>query len=159
MADPVTIGLVAMGAGAAMSAGGNIMGNLSQADQERKNADFLDEQAQFAYDAGVRSERVYMDEATTFKAQQVSKFAKAGIQIGTSQIDAIQETNRRIGEEVAAIRAERDMNVRTARLRAQAARDKADTLGSFGYNALTAGGGLLAAGGNIAATGAKGGKF
>lgn len=149
MADPITIGAIMMGAGGVASAVGGIKSNLDAAKAERENAKFYAEQAGFAMEAGRRTEETFLRETANFMGNQVSAFAKAGVDASGSVLSVIADTEEKARQEVAAIRTERDLNVKTAMNRQRNSAKNADRYSGFWNNALPAAGTLLSSAGSI----------
>jgi hypothetical protein len=149
MADPVTIGLGAMAAGGVVRGIGQWAANQDQADAERKNAAYYDEQAAFAEASWKREREIYQREGQLAVGAQMSAFAKAGVDMQGSPLLAQFDTLKKIDDELAAIDAEGAMNVRLARLRSKNSREYADSLSSFRNNALQFGGTILGTGGDM----------
>lgn len=147
MADPVSASVI--GAGALMGGTGNLIANLEQADAEERNAQWLDEQARFAEKAGQLDYARRADELNEFRGSQIANFGARGGAFGSTEASLMAETDRRIERELAAIRAQTDINVREAMLRGKDARMKAGRLRSFGLNALQFGGSVLGGAGRI----------
>lgn len=138
--DPITIAL--MGGGLLLQAYGNYQANLSQADAARKNAGFYREQAQFAKEAGERQQMIFDRETQIQYGEQLSAYAKAGVDTQSSSLFFAKQMLFR-QQESFAIKKEADMNVRLALLRADQAATQADTLEDPTLNMIQAAGPLL----------------
>ena len=147
MADPVTAAVVV---GTTLTVAGKIKANRDQAKAEERNAGFFDEQAEFIEDAGRREEFLFEQQLDETEAAQIGSFAKAGIDLSGSPLLRLQETARLAAIEKGAIKRDVRQRARLARLRGDAARERADDLKDPLNNILTAGGGALTAGAILA---------
>ena len=141
MASP----LVLMGAGTALQIAGQWMSNWEMAQQERRNAAFYQEQAQYARLSAMRAEQIAEFDYTHKVGQQISDYAGSGVDISGSAATTIGGTLKNAIDEVWATKKKGDMDVKLATMRGSFAQDRADTLASPGYNALQAGTTLLRA--------------
>lgn len=139
-----------MGAGLALNAYGNYMADLAQADAEAQNAGFYREQAAFAREAGDRQQLIFDRESKVLFGEQLSGFAKAGIDTSESSNFMAQQIFFR-SQESFAIERETDMNVRLASLRADQADKTAKDLRRAAP--LRAAGTILGGAGQIAGRG------
>lgn len=139
-------GLAMIGLGSLMSGIAGIKSNLDQASAERANAAFFMEQARFAEIAGERAEFLLRAEANRVRGQQISTFAKAGVDLSGSALSVLADTANREERESLAIRRETELNVKMAMLRAQSSQELADSLSSFTNNALQFGASILSGG-------------
>ena len=135
-----------MGAPAAIVAAGTIISLVGQqqkadaeAEQERQNEIYFNEQANNIFQAGVREESIFVDETEDILGRQISSFAKGGVTLEGSPMLLLKQNLQRAREEIGAIRFFRDQNVRLARLRGQSAGSRADGISSaqFGRSAGT----------------------
>jgi hypothetical protein len=116
----VALGLVIQGYG-------QMQANQAQADAEAKNAGFYREQADFAREAGERQIGIFNRESDMLYGEQQSAFAKAGVDTQSSSLFMAKQMLHRQDESYA-IKAESDMNVRLAMLRASQADSTAASL-------------------------------
>lgn len=140
-----------MAAGTAMNVMGNMRANQDKARAEAANASYYREQAAFADEAGKRAEKIFERKADRLYGQQVSAFAKAGVDIGSgSALDFLGESKALQIEERYAIKREAEMNVRLASLRANASMETSRAYGDSTNNFLQAGGTILTGAGMMA---------
>lgn len=125
MADPVTIGLVAMAAGSAIGATGGMMADKAQADAEEKNAEYYRKQAGYSSSATDREVDIFKHEVDDLLGRQMTAFGKAGIDMSGSPLLLIGQTQDRAKSEIEAIREKGRQNVELTLLRAQSAEDTA----------------------------------
>lgn len=109
-----------LGAGMFMGGIGRAQADYAQADAERENAQYYREQADFAAQAGRRQRDIFERDSKILVGDQLSAFAKAGIDTQASSFFIANTTLQR-SRESGAIKAEADMNVRLASLRANQA--------------------------------------
>jgi len=146
----VILGSIAA-AGLATSAYGNIKANQAQAEAERANASFLEEQARFAQAATQRELSIYRDQSEEFRGAQVSAFARGGVDLtGSPMLVLANAKARQVGEERAIID-DGKAKAREAFLKAGASMEQAERLSSFEANVLPViGQGLSTASGFLA---------
>lgn len=145
-----------MGAGMFLSAYGQYQANRDEADAEQQNAEFFFEQAKHAEESARREESIYRQESEENFGNQVSSFAKAGVDISGSPLMMLAGARANNAEEVNAIRAEGAIRTRLAYMRGASAENKANTLRSTKYNLLQAGGTFLTGGGRMLASSGQG---
>jgi hypothetical protein len=116
-----------MGVGLGLQAYGMFRANNAQAAAEEANAGFFREQADFAREAGDRQRKIFNHESDYLFGDQMSAFAKAGVDTGSSSYFMSQQVLFR-QEESYAIKKEADMNVRLAMLRADQSQQTANSL-------------------------------
>lgn len=148
MAAPV------VAAGVGLGQAGEVYGDIQQANAENANQQFYGEQAEFAQKAGDRAEYLINQKENDIISQQLSSFAKAGVQVQGSALQILGETARRAESERQAARTESDFNVRLARLRQQASADRQKALLDPMTWLLRGGGAIAGAGGQMASQGA-----
>ena len=124
----------AFGAGIGLQISGQRAANEAQAEAEARNAAFFEEQAKFFEDATDRELAIFETESDMIIGGQLATFARAGIDISGSALGVIAQTKEQQSREKSAIKAEGEMNVKLARLKAQDASAVADTLSSSSYN-------------------------
>lgn len=146
MASPV--GMALMGAGAVLKTIGQIKANNDQAEAELKNASFYREQAAYAREVGDRQKNLFDDASQVLYGEQLSGFAKAGVDTSSSSFFMAKQMLSR-QQESHAITREADMNVRIASLRADQAKQTADALTDPTNQFLQVAGGLASAAGGI----------
>jgi hypothetical protein len=100
---------------------------LAQARAERENSSFYRYQAAFAQEAGDRKLEVFDHQSKILYGEQLSGFAKAGIDTAESSRFVAEQTLLR-GQESYAIDRDTEMNVMLANLRANAADARANDL-------------------------------
>jgi coproporphyrinogen III oxidase-like Fe-S oxidoreductase len=145
----IEVGALVMGVGALVETIGGVKSNTDEAESERANSAFYLEQAQFAKDSATREEAIFTDQAERFKKNQAGLFARNGVSMTGSKIAMLADTDKRIRDEIEAIRREGEMNVKTATLRANASKRNADRLSDPWNNIMQSGGKLLSGGANI----------
>jgi hypothetical protein len=110
--------LALMAAGLLLRGFGQSQANAAQADEERLNASFYREQAEYAEDAGIRQREIFDRESQVLYGEQMSSFAKAGVDTSSSSNYMASQILTRQRESFA-IKREADMNVRLAMLRSE----------------------------------------
>jgi hypothetical protein len=132
---------------------GQYKADKAQAKAEEENGKFLREQEKLAKKATARELDIFDYESKQLSQNQMSAFARAGVDISGSPLAVMAETRLQQMKERAAIETEGTFNARLARLRSdssmQAARDIRGTMG------LRAGASLLTGGANAAAAWSK----
>lgn len=116
-----------MGAGLALNIMGQARADADQADAEERNAAYYREQAAYAAKVGERQQDIFDRESKILVGDQMSAFAKAGVNTQSSSLFMAKEMLFR-QEESNAIKVEADQNVRLAMLRADSAQSTADAL-------------------------------
>jgi hypothetical protein len=134
--------------GTAIAAYGQVKSANDQADAERKNQKFFEEQAKFIQESGERVEGIYRRDVDQFVGNQISAFGRAGVDMSGSALLVIEDTRQREADEIAAIRKETASNVRLARMRGEGAAVNARNIQTSGY--LAAGGSILGGAGRVA---------
>ena len=146
-----------MGAGLVVRAIGRDRANQAEAEIEAQNAAFYREQAQFAEDSGRRAQLLFERDSIVLFGEQASGLANAGIGASTSSLFmAQQELFRDV--ESRAIRADADMNVRLATLRAGMSDQKINQLNDSSTQIMGVLGDALSIGSSLAAQGAFSGE-
>src|SRR5690606_24620807 len=92
-------GLAMIGLGSLIQGVSGIKSNLAKASVERANAAFFMEQARFAEIAGERAEFLLRAEANRVRGQQISAFAKAGVDLSGSALSVLADTANREARE------------------------------------------------------------
>jgi peptidyl-tRNA hydrolase len=123
----MAIGAVLMGAGLALDAYGNAKANKAQAAAEERNAQFLRRQAHFNQQSGERQLLLFDRESAILHGDQLSAFAKAGIDTASSARFMALEMGFRQEERIA-IKDEFRLDVDLARLRAEDSQRAANSL-------------------------------
>lgn len=142
-----------MGAGLVVRAIGRDKANQAEAEIEAQNAAFYREQAQFAEDSGRRAQLIFDRDSVVLFGEQAAGLANAGIGSSVSSMFmAQQELYRDV--ESRAIRAEADMNVKLATLRAGMSDQKINQLNSRSNKFLGVLGDTLSMGSSLASMGA-----
>lgn len=131
--EPVSLAL--LGGGLLLKGIGTAQANMAQAEAERDNASFYREQAKFAKEAGERQQMIFDRESEVLYGEQLSAFAKAGVDTSGSSL-FMAKTMLYRQQESFAIKQEADMNVRLAMLRADHSDRTADGLSDPLNNAL-----------------------
>jgi hypothetical protein len=133
--------------GTAISIFGQMQANLAQAQAERENAAWLEEQAAFIQESTERSLSIYQRDSEFFKESQLEALGSSGFKLTGTASDIYDDTLMSISEEFEAIKRQGYMQQKEALLKANQASRQGQRLGSFEYNALQAAGtGLTAAG-------------
>lgn len=138
--------VAAYAAGTIMKAYGEQQAAESEAQANLENAKLYKEQAEFAREAGERQREIFDRESEILLGDQMSAFAKAGVDTSNSSMYLAKSMLFR-SQESYAIKTETDMNVRLAMLRGDHAIAEANRLKD--PNRLTMsllGGGLQMAG-------------
>lgn len=135
-----------MATGAALQIWGQYSANQAQAEQERQNAAFYDEQAKFAQESALRQSALASQEYEFRKGAQFSAYAKGGVDISGSAAVVLADTLANKVNELNAIKRKGEMEVKLARMRGAQSSDQADMLSSPGYNLLQTSGTLLTLG-------------
>lgn len=118
------VGLAFLGVGTFIEGQAKYNALLDQSYAEKANASFFRDQADFAQFAGDRQKVIYNEESQVLYGEQMSGFAKAGIDTENSSFFmATQMLQRNRGAN--AITLETDMNVRLANARADASQSVA----------------------------------
>lgn len=151
----MSIMIGAMAVGTIIKSFGQIKANNDQAAAERANAAYYREQADFAKKAGDRKRTIFDRESTVIYGDQVSGFAKAGVDTANSSFFLAQQMLYRQTESFA-IKQEADANVRLAMLRAEQSESTANALSDPLNNALMIGGNVLSLAGNFIPAGGGG---
>lgn len=143
----------AVGLGAA-GLGLNIFGmasaNEAQSKAEQANADYYNEQSEFARKAMLRDLSIYKDQAAEQMGGQITGYAAGGVNLEGSPMLELASTKARQISEEAAIKAGGQAKIREAYLRAGASQANADRLGGFGATFLPALGSALGFAGQTA---------
>jgi hypothetical protein len=135
--------LFLMAAGTALQVYGQYKANMDQAEAEIQNSIYYEKQAQFALQSQFRQEDLAKREYEFRKGAQVSAYGKGNVDISGSAAGVVAETLAQKVEELNAIKQKGTMEFTLARSRSQQSQKQADTLRSFEYNALQAGGTIL----------------
>lgn len=138
-------------AGTGVSIYGNVKANQTQAQAERANAAFLQEQARFAKEATLRELSIFRDTARDVLSEQVSAFGASGSDLSGSPMLVLAKTEARRVKEEAAIIEDGRMKEREAYLKAGASIEQADRLSSWEANWLPAVGQVLTTGSGFVA--------
>jgi hypothetical protein len=125
------VGAALLGAGTIIKAYGDIQSANAQAKAEEQNASFYREQAGYAEISGQRQLEVFDAETQVLVGQQGSAFAKAGVDM-SSAANFIGNQALMRQREAYSIKAESDMNVRLANLRADHSQASADAMRQSG---------------------------
>ena len=137
----MAVGLIA--AGTALSIFGQMQANFAQAQAERENAAWLDEQANFLEQSSAREAKIFERQARLQIGEQIGGFSASGVELSGSALDTIRESFSLMEDELQAISDQGRMSVREALLKSGASRRNANRLGSFGLNAIQASGTAL----------------
>lgn len=130
--DPLTIFV----AGTALSMFGQYQANMAQAQAERENAAWLDQQAEYAEIANQREQSIFIRESNQFLGAQFDAISTSGVDLAGSALDTIDESYNLVARELEAIQLSGEMQVREALLKAGAARTNANRLSDPGLNLL-----------------------
>lgn len=129
------LGYAAVAAGA-LQAYGSWSSNLSRAKEEADNANWLEQQADYAIRAMARGISIREIGYTQQLSQQISGYAGSGVAISGSAAVTTAGNIKNLVDETAALRDKAYMEANLLRKRAALARKASRTLGSFEYNAL-----------------------
>ena len=135
--------LAIFGLGLGMQMFGQYSANRAQAKAERENALWMREQAAFMREAAKREEGLFKEQLKQTLSKQPASFASRGIEMAGSALDFIENTYRQGEEELTAIRAQSDMQIRGALKQADAGLTRSRNLKSFSNNFMQSGGTLL----------------
>lgn len=130
--DPLTI----YAAGTVLSIFGQYQANMAQAQAERENAAWLEQQAEYARIANQREQSIFIRESNQLIGAQFDAISTSGVDLAGSALDTIDETYRLVERELEAIQLSGEMQIREALLKAGAARANADRLSDPGLNLL-----------------------
>ena len=125
-------------AGTAVQILGQIGQNYEQSLQERINAKFYNDQADYAAMSAVRAQSIANFDHTQKISHQASAYAGAGVEISGSAALTIGGQVSQAMDEIWALRKKGELDVKLARMRGSMAEDRARTLGSFDYNLMQA---------------------
>lgn len=139
------VGMAALAGGTGLSIFGNIQANLAQSQAEEENAEWLEQQAEFAQFSTDRAEDIFLRETDQLLGAQIGGFNTSNVELSGSALDVINDTMALADREVDAIRYQGQMQVQEALLKASAARRNADRLGSFEHNLLQSAGTIAGA--------------
>lgn len=129
-----------MVAGTTLSLIGQYNSNLSQAEQERQNAAFYEDQAQFARLSTARAEALASFDYSFKMGSQIGAFAASGIDVGSgSAAITIGGSIKQAVDELFAIKKKGELDFNLARMRGNIAGENAALLSSAGYNLMQAG--------------------
>ena len=131
--------------GAALTAAGGFLSDMTEAKLNYQNAQWLFDQADFIEQATVREHEIFAREGDQLIGAQKGAFATSGVEMSGSALDVINSTFDAITNELAAIDANGRMQMNEAILKGQQAQKQGDLLNSFGYQALRLGGSALTA--------------
>lgn len=132
-----------MAAGTALQVAGNYQANLAQSKLELQNSIFYKDQAEFAYQAGIRETDIAQRRYTSLQGAQKSAYARGGVDISGSAASVVADTVAQMHSELKAIDLKTKMDFSLAIQRSRNAEQNAAQLSDFGYNAFQAGGTLL----------------
>jgi len=154
------MGAPAIAAGAGIGFAGNLMevsaqasADAAAASAEDRNAAFAMEAAQFEAEASEREQEIFRNESALQFGEQVSAFAKAGVDISGSPLLVLADSKRVAGTELSAIKREGEFRVRRAILQARESRSNARNIRRSSRGRQI--GGLLTGFGNLASAGSK----
>jgi hypothetical protein len=125
-----------MGAAAVVGAGLGLGGSSLQMDAQRKQAQgeiknlhkeasFLEEQAEFERTAGQRRLKLLRQDSAELFGDQVSAFAKNGVNLSGSALSEVVTSQVRMQEEAEAIQQDIDFNSRVSSMRVKALEEAA----------------------------------
>lgn len=147
--DPASL----MIAGTALNVFGQWQANFAQAQAERENAQWLNEQAEFIRQSTARSLSIYERQASQFKEEQLGIIGASGVELSGTASDIFSDTLKSISEEIDAIQAQGEMQEREARLKAFQANRQARRLTDPMTNIMQAAGPSLITAGRLKAGG------
>lgn len=125
---------ILMAAGTVMQMMGQVGANLQQSIAERANQKFYQQQAEYAQESALRSERLAGFEYSYKIGQQIGDYAASGVDISGSAAMTVGGSIANEISEVAAIRKKGAIDTQLARMRANQSGQLASTLSSNGYN-------------------------
>lgn len=125
-------------AGTALQVYGQYKANVDQAQAEIENAQFYQEQADFARAAQSRQEQIISTDYSRLFGAQKSAYGKGGVDISGSAAGVVAATTAAKVSELLAARKKGELDVKLAVLRGQQSQDVANRLNDPGYNTLQA---------------------
>lgn len=125
MAVPAAIAVGGTLLSAGIQAAGQSKASRAEARASEANARFFDEQAKFNTFALRQQVKKFKRESDIFFGDQVSAFAKAGVDVSGSPLMQLALTKKLASDELRSIRKEGEFNIRLARLRAGGAQVQA----------------------------------
>lgn len=144
----MSYGAIALGVGTMMKYYGQTKADQAEAASSEKNASYYREQADYARKTGERDQMIFDRESVVLHGDQVSAFAKNGVDVTAGAGFIAQQMFYRQNESEA-IKAEADFNVRLAMLKADQAQGNADYLNSSERKWTNFLGGALSMGGSM----------
>lgn len=125
----MSYGAIALGVGTMMKYYGQTKADQAEARSHEMNASYYREQSDYARKTGEREQMVFDRESIVLHGDQVSAFAKSGVDVTAGAGFIAQQMFYR-QQESEAIKAEADFNVRLAMLKADQSQASADYLNS-----------------------------
>lgn len=156
MAAPLLIAGGLMAAGQALQIYGNIQANKKQAELERENARYLEEQAGFTREAMRRSLNIFDEESEQLLGSQVSAYSRGGVALSGSALAVFADTLGKQITEREGIRLDFEAKEKEALLKAGASYRQAQYLSNWKTNFLPAAGASANTGASILAMNSKG---
>lgn len=133
--DPVTL----MAVGTAVQMFGQFGANFAQAQQERINQKYYQDQANFVIQSHQRASQLAEYDYTQRVGAQLSAYGSSGVDISGSAAITIGGTYSQLMDELWALEKKKDLEWQLASMRGNVAGDKASLLTSNGYNVVQAG--------------------
>ena len=121
---------VLMGVGAGLKAWSGIMAGMQKAKQGFANAEWLNEQANFAQESMFRELRRTEQLYTNRVGQQIGDYAASGADLSGSAINTVGGTMASAMQELKAVRRKGEMEVKLARARARLEEQNANAAGN-----------------------------
>ncbi len=144
-----------MAGGAAIGFAGNLMevsaqasADAAAASAEDRNAAFAMEAAEFEKESSEREQEIFRREAELQFGEQVSAFAKGGVDLSGSPLLVLADSKRVAGTELSAIKREGEFRIRRALLQARESRSNSRNIRRSSRGRQI--GGLLTGFGNLA---------
>ena len=122
--------LAIFAAGQLINTIGKFSADAAQADAERRNAAYYQEQEKFNLEEMFREVSIFDRKSSILKGQQMASAGGRGIAITHFTLDTLSAENARMSAERAAIVRQGEFKARLAGLRAHQSYDTADALGS-----------------------------
>lgn len=135
--------LALQGLGLGLQVFGQIDDNKAAAEEARRSAAWLDQQAKYFREVTDRQKDIFNREARQFRSYQALATAGNGVSLEGSFLETEAQTEYLQQLEIEAIEAQGRMQIREAQLKASGLRHKADRLSSFEYNFMQAAGTVL----------------
>jgi len=113
-APAIAVGAMVGFAGTMMESQAQASADMAAANAERRNAAFAMEAAEFERQSSLREQEIFKREAALNFGEQVSGFAKAGVDLSGSPLLVLADSKRVAGTELSAIKREGEFRIRRA---------------------------------------------